>query len=96
VKRVLEAQELEGLIRHAEQGYSGFSFAIQVKENELDRLYEFDLSLLEGIQSLDARIAAIAEPGKALPSVKECIGILEQVRLTFKRRIAAITGTEVA
>ena len=93
---IFESEQLEGMIRHAEQGYSGFSFAIQVKENELDHLYEFDLSLLDGMNMLDARVAAITEPGNGGVAVKESAAILEQTRLTFKRRMNVITGTEVA
>jgi hypothetical protein len=93
---IFETEQLEGMIRHAEQGYSGFSAAIQVKESELDHLYEFDLALLDGMNMLDARVAAIGEAGKAGVAIKECTAILEQTRVTFKRRMNVITGTEVA
>ncbi|HKZ49187.1 MAG TPA: hypothetical protein VJ397_10445 [Thermoplasmata archaeon] len=93
---VFETEQLEGMIRHAEQGYSGFSWAIQVKEPELDALYEFDLALLDGLKTLEGKVLEIAPGESAAPAVKECTALLEQFRRTFKSRWARITGTEVA
>ncbi len=43
---------IEGKLRHAEQGYTGVSPDYRIEEEELNRLYEWDLSLLGHIEEL--------------------------------------------
>ena len=43
---------VEGRVRHAEQGYTGFSPAVRVEEEELNRLYEYDLMMVQSINDL--------------------------------------------
>src|SRR5262247_1109277 len=43
-------------IRYADRGYAGFFDAIKVDEAVLERVYDFDLSLLDGVDA--ARVAA--------------------------------------
>jgi len=93
---IFQTEELEGLIRHAEHGYSGFSAAIRVEEHELDKLYEYDLAMVEAIARLDGQVTVISEAGQAVGAVKACGASLEETRLAFKKRMARITGTEVA
>ena len=40
---------VEGLVLHAETGYSGIAADVRVKETELNRLYEYDTSLIDNI-----------------------------------------------
>ncbi|MEW5936221.1 MAG: hypothetical protein AB1665_00150 [Candidatus Thermoplasmatota archaeon] len=92
---IFEAQEMEGMIRHGEQGYSGISWAIRVEEPELNKLYEFDLSLLEGVAALDSKVDQLtASPDLAMDIVKEISASLAELRSTFKRRWALITEVE--
>lgn len=37
-------------INHADYGYSGFFDAVKIREEELDRLYEFDAGVLEDVE----------------------------------------------
>jgi len=92
---ILSAQELEGMVRHAEQGYSGFSPAIRVEQSELEMLYEYDLALLEGLKRLEEKASSLGTDGSALAATQECTAILEEFRATFKKRLVQITGTEV-
>ena len=51
-------------IRYADRGYAGFFDAVKVDETMLGRIYDFDLSLLDGVDA--ARVAAgdaAAAPG---------------------------------
>ncbi len=98
---VFEVKALEGQVRHAEQGYSGFSPAIRVEQAALNQLYEFDLSLLEGINALGGeadKIAGMAGDDKA--DVRGAIVALKgrviDLGNTFKKRMVVVTGTEVA
>ena len=43
---------VEGRVRHAEQGYTGFSPAVRIEEEELNRLYEYDLMMVQSINDL--------------------------------------------
>jgi hypothetical protein len=43
-------------IRYADRGYAGFFDAVKVDEAVLGRIYEFDMSLLDGVDA--ARVAA--------------------------------------
>ena len=43
-------------INHASYGYSGFFDAVKVKEENLDRMIDFDNKLLEGVDSLGSEI----------------------------------------
>ncbi|UCC92623.1 MAG: hypothetical protein JSW25_08145 [Thermoplasmata archaeon] len=56
---ISKLRTLEGKVRHAEQGYSGFSPAIRIEEGELNRLYEFDASMIDSIQRLNSSQAAL-------------------------------------
>ena len=51
---------LIGRIRGAMQGYSGFFSLVQVDEAVLDRLYEFDVALMEQVSHLADDIEALA------------------------------------
>src|SRR6266850_6048378 len=98
---VFKAQELEGRIRHAEQGYSGISADIRVEERELNTLYEFDLALLAGIDACQAKADGLKGVAKkdadaveaAMDEMRETLNAFEN---TFERRLKVISGTEVA
>jgi len=40
-------------IRHATYGYSGFFDQVKIQEAELDRLYQYDLSLVADVEALE-------------------------------------------
>jgi len=50
-------------IRHADYGFTGFFDAVKVYEDELDRLYEFDLDLTTVVEGLTTRLEEL--PGTA-------------------------------
>ena len=61
--------KLRDNIRLADYGYTGFFDAAKIKEDELDRIYEYDLSLREqvgGIQAAVEALAAETQPESAL------------------------------
>jgi hypothetical protein len=45
--------KLANSIRHASYGYSGFFDQAKVQEAELDRIYQYDLSLMSDVESLE-------------------------------------------
>ena len=46
-------------IRHASYGYAGFFDAIRIEEQELDRVYEFDLTMIGQIAAIGEAIGAL-------------------------------------
>ncbi len=50
---------IENRIRHAEQGYTGISPDFKVMENELNQMYEMDLSLIANVQAMAALVGAM-------------------------------------
>lgn len=63
-------RRLDGLaqsIRFSDYGMTGFFDVEKIGESELERIYEFDLSLLGEIEGLEACLAAISAPGAGEP-----------------------------
>jgi len=65
-------------IRHASYGYSSFFSAVKIDAETLDRLYEYDRSLLEGLDRFRDLIAAL-EQAPEEEEVKETVSQLQQL-----------------
>jgi hypothetical protein len=93
-------QTLEGNVRHAEGGYSGISPAIRILEDELNHLYEYDVSLLDACVSMDGEARALrdaATGGGGLPEkVNSLRDMMRGFEDTFKKRMNVISKTEVS
>jgi len=77
-------------LKTASQGYAGLFDAIKVNEATLDKLYEFDRSLLDGVGRVAALLDKLAEAAQAeAPTAAEAndlIAELEGLNSTFSRR----------
>lgn len=81
-------RQLDGLaqsVRFADYGASGLFDAVKVGEPELQRLYEFDLSVLEDLAGLEADLATVPAPGGDAPLVA-LTAVLDRVQ----QRVRAI------
>jgi len=94
-------KRVEGLVAHAEMGYSGLVADINIKEDELDRLYEFDAAMLDHIVAISASVDSLkgslmaadtATSHKDMMNIKARIADFEN---QFDRRMRVIEGTEV-
>lgn len=94
-------KKLEGLVTHAEMGYSGIAADIQIKEAELNTMYEFDAAMIDHISAINASIESLkssimaADEGtshKDLMNIKARINDFED---QFSRRMDIVQGTEV-
>lgn len=92
-------KRVEGEILHAEVGYSGISADIRMKDDELNRLYEYDNSMIESLNFIDDALIKVPDMVRsgndaglrdAVETVRTRVDGLES---RFKRRKAAITGT---
>ena len=97
---VSKFKTVEGEIRHAGQGYSGISARVKVGEAELNKLYDYDLSLITLLTEISegvGKIKSLAAAGG--PDYKQALSQLaiklDGLQGMNKRRMAFITGTEV-
>jgi hypothetical protein len=94
-------KKVEGVVTHAEMGYSGIAADIQIKEDALDKMYEFDVAMIDHIASINASIGSLKNSLMAADeptSHKDLMNI--KARITdfedqFDRRMNVIQGTEV-
>jgi hypothetical protein len=66
--------KLANSIRHASYGYSGFFDQVKIEEAELDRLYQYDISLMSDVESLEKSLKNSTEQKEW----EEQIGTLEK------------------
>ncbi len=89
-RAAMKLQLLIDRIKTASYGYAGLFDAIKVDEAALDRLYEFDLAMLDGAGRVSAAIANIVQAvegeGSAAGSVNALISELEALNTTFSHR----------
>jgi hypothetical protein len=83
-------------LKTATYGYAGFFDAVRVKEDDLDRLYTFDLSLDEQVDDITAAIDTLTTStqenvGEAIAQLNEAARAANE---TFSRREDVIKGTE--
>ncbi|MBU1159488.1 MAG: hypothetical protein KKE24_09170 [Candidatus Thermoplasmatota archaeon] len=94
-------KKIEGLVLHAETGYSGFVADIQIKEEQLDKLYEYDAGMLDHLTSITVSIESLKNSLMAADEATSHRDIMNiRARITdfedkFNRRMRVIEGTEV-
>jgi len=72
-------------IRHADYGYTGFFDAVKIREPELDRLYEFDLALMDAVEELATRVETL--PGTAAePALRSLLEAIQSADRRFDDR----------
>lgn len=98
---IFQFKKVEGGVTHAEMGYSGLVADVAIKEDELDRLYEYDASMLDHITAIAASIDSLKSSIMAADEAtthKDLMNIRARIvdfETQFKRRMNVITGTEV-
>ena len=75
-------------IMAADRGYSGLFDAVKVEEEQLERVYRFDLSLMEGCTEVASKISHFGSVDKdtMLELVKESIALVDSVEEYFNKR----------
>lgn len=96
---VNDIQAAENRVRHAEQGYTGISADIRIEEDELNRMYEWDLSLIHSIKDLAAdsdNLHSSVLTGD--PDLRLKMGTMSReisdFNAVFDRRVAAFAGLQ--
>jgi hypothetical protein len=83
-------QQMADTIRYASYGFGGiFDLKRKIREEELDHLYAFDISLLdeiEGIQSKIAELKADSEEEVLVMEIREAQGLVNELEDKFRKR----------
>lgn len=93
-----KVRTLEGKVRHAEQGYTGFSPAVRIEEEELNRLYEYDASMIDAIQRMESAqgmlLAAVndRDQNEARLRLDEIRDDLVAFQRVFEDRVPMVAG----
>ena len=95
---IFTLQGIEAKVRHAEQGYSGFSPAVRVEEGELDKLYEYDYAMLDSLDKAAACMPMIqqaSDPKSFDVAMKAFRDSVQAFDAAWGVRMEASTGTQV-
>jgi len=95
-KLVAKLQLFSDRVRTASYGYAPFFGAKKVKEDDLDRMYEFDTQLVADLGRLDEAITGLEGAIQTNENIKEWVQTTSTVLMsfneTFGRREEVITG----
>ncbi|MEM2874854.1 MAG: hypothetical protein QW567_02360 [Candidatus Hadarchaeales archaeon] len=89
------------LIHHAPHGYAGFFNAVKVDEEDLERMMEFDLKMVDGTNEIEAMARGLKEEAvkKNFEAIGDGIGELERkvdgLEGLFSGRTEVIMGVEL-
>ena len=95
VDRVLKKiDQIENRVRFASYGYAGFFDAVKIQEPQLDRIYQFDLALVEKVEQLERLARELAQKSSTADGLKaaaaELEGAADDLNRTFDERYRAI------
>lgn len=90
-------RRLDGLsqaVRFADYGHSGLFDVVKFYEEELERLYRFDLSLIDDLDGLEAGIDAVPSPGQgaAAAALETVLASLTALEEKWEQRGSVIAG----
>ena len=95
VDRVLKKiDQIENRVRFAAYGYAGFFDAVKIQEAQLDRIYQFDLALVEKVEQLERLARELGSKASTADGLKaaaaELEGAADDLNRTFDERYRAI------
>lgn len=89
-------QMTESKLRHAEQGYSGISADYRIEEDELNKLYEWDLGLIDNINQILERVGSLQDViskkdnNQTLSSLEDIQSTIDEFNILFSKRVDTI------
>ncbi len=95
---VSDLETLRNRIRHAEQEYSGVSADYRILEDELERLYNYDLRLFDWVDTLNKAIKGLSAKAGAEDFDRHVEEVRETIRgmnEAFNMRTETIAGMVV-
>ena len=82
-------QQMADTIRYASYGYAGIFDVQKIREEELDRLYTFDLSLMDDLEAIQSKVTEMPPqnpPEKLSAVIKEAEDLLDALEKKFRQR----------
>jgi len=83
-------------IRFASHGYAGFFDLVKVGEEELDRMYEFDATLLEKVagmkEAVEGLSGALESQDRTLEKVREIDSLIGEMEMKLNEREELLRG----
>ena len=95
---ISQVQALSGEVRHAGQGYAGWAAPIQVTDDKLNKLYDYDYSFVSAVFQLDDATSSgrLVYDSAAPSSIQAAIGgfvrDVADIKQKGSQRIEAIEG----
>jgi hypothetical protein len=95
---IAQVQTLSGEVRHAAQGYSGWVAPIQMNEDKLNKLYEYDYSFVTAVIALDQATAPgnlkydATAPNSVQTAVSGLSSSVADIKQKWSTRVEAIQG----
>jgi hypothetical protein len=95
---VAKVERVSQKVNHASYGYTGFFDVVKVKEENLDRMIEFDSNLIEDAEGLMADVDAFrvevtkSEAKNAKEQIQSIVDKLDSFEETLDKRQEVILG----
>jgi hypothetical protein len=84
--------KLVNRVRYADRGYSGFFDPVKVDEGQLDRVYLFDLGLIDGVEAIQAATKAAQGAPDVVTAVREITARVDALDTRLVDREAILSG----
>ncbi len=81
-------------LRYADRGYAGFFDTVKVDEAMLARVYEFDMSLLQGVESVGAAATAAQAGPDQRSALLQMIAQLDAMDRALSERESILAGVK--
>lgn len=81
-------------IRFADYGVSGFFDAMKTEEQELDRMYDFDLALGEQVKAIQSKISEMDDDDSLIEKILELDLLIDGLGQRFSKREQVMMGVE--
>ncbi len=79
-------------VRYADRGYSGFFDPVKVDEPMLDRIYLFDLGLIDGVDAIQAAAQGALQASEVTAAVREITAQVDALDTRLVDREAILSG----
>ena len=95
VDRILKKlDQVENRVRFATYGYAGFFDAVKIEEPQLERIYRFDLALVEKVEEFERQARELSAKAATADGLKAAAAEIERaaddLNRTFDERYRAI------
>ncbi len=100
-KLIAKFDRVVELVHHAPHGYAGFFDAIKIREDDLERMLDFDLDLVESAKEIEAKVKQLRQDvsGSKYEKVGSHLGavtgMIESLESAFEGRKEVVMGVEL-